>query len=165
VHKALDFGCGTGLLLEALRDYGMSLLVGIDVSRGMLTEAREKVLDEVDLILCDGELLPIRDEVFDVVFMVTVFQNLYNKKLGLRHVIRVTKKRGLLFLSVPNRGIYPNELLNYVVSEDGVVLANIIPGDKDLIVILKRIESTLKFDYLYKAISLTDEQRVKSISS
>jgi len=38
----MDYGCGTGLVGEALRRLGFSRIDGIDVSAGMLARAREK---------------------------------------------------------------------------------------------------------------------------
>lgn len=38
----IDYGCGTGLVGEALREQGFSAVDGIDVSTGMLQQARDK---------------------------------------------------------------------------------------------------------------------------
>ena len=140
-HRILDFGCGTGLLLRALEEKGATFLIGIDISSGMLTKAKERRVSKADLILCDGELLPIRNRVFDVVFMVTVFQDLYDKRLGLKHVIRVTREGGMISLSVPNKADYPSELLHYITNEEGLVITNRVPGSKDLILLLKRLRT------------------------
>jgi len=138
VERVLDFGCGTGLLLKTLEEIGVCFLIGVDISSGMLAKAKEKALKYVDLILCDGELLPIRDEVFDVVFMVTVFQNLCNKRKGLKQAIRVMRRNGITFISVPNKFTYPIELLRYVGTEDEIVPIKRISGSKDMIIVLEK---------------------------
>lgn len=139
-YRVLDFGCGTGLLLKTLEESKASFLVGVDISSGMLTKAKERGLHKVDLILCDGEFLPIRDGAFNIVFMITVFQNLYNKKLGLEHVIRTTREGGIIFLSVPNKSDYPSELLRYITNEEELTLIDRIHGSKDLIVVLRKLK-------------------------
>ena len=40
--KILDFACGTGLIGKYLKEYGFSLIEGMDISPGMLEQAREK---------------------------------------------------------------------------------------------------------------------------
>ena len=139
MNKVLDYGCGTGLLLEYLcYNANIQLLVGIDISNGMLSKAKEKLSYKVDLILCDGEYLPLRNNSFDTTFMITVFQNLYNKELGLGKAISATKPNGLLIISVPNRGNLKKELLIKIFSQNNVELINKINEDKDFIIIMKK---------------------------
>ncbi len=38
----MDYGCGTGLVGEALKQQGFTCIDGIDISEGMLAQAREK---------------------------------------------------------------------------------------------------------------------------
>ena len=85
VESALDLGCGTGLSGKAIREC-CNFLVGIDISRGMLEQARNKrIYDELsqtdmlvylkqtelnfDLLLCLDALVYIGDlqELFELV--------------------------------------------------------------------------------------------------
>ncbi len=71
---ALDIGCGTGLLTERLE----SQAVGLDISASLLSTARRKLRrnERVYLVLGDAGALPFRFSSFDVVFSVTVLQNI-----------------------------------------------------------------------------------------
>lgn len=44
--KALDLGCGTGVMAELLKGKGVVSIVGLDASEGMLKKAEEKNLYE-----------------------------------------------------------------------------------------------------------------------
>ena len=72
----LEVGSGTGgCLVEIARNVGeKSEAYGIDISRGMLKKAREKLrkeecLDRVELCCGDAIYLPYKNDVFDAAFM------------------------------------------------------------------------------------------------
>ncbi len=100
-RKVLDLGCGTGMLLRRIKG-DHELVVGIDISLGMLRKARKEVPD-VPLILADADHLPFGDECFDAVFSVTVLQNLPDPLSALREVVRVTKPGGRVLVSTLKR--------------------------------------------------------------
>lgn len=63
-QRVLEAGCGTGNYLQALRP-DLGSLVGVDFSEGMLTQARAKLGEDVELT-CGSILdLPFEDERFD----------------------------------------------------------------------------------------------------
>lgn len=64
-RRVLDVACGTGKSLETLLERGWSG-VGVDVSAGMLAEARRKLGSQVKLVECDMRDLPLLGE-FDLV--------------------------------------------------------------------------------------------------
>ena len=69
--RVLDLGIGTGVSLNYYPRRGQ--IVGIDLSPGMLREARKKIdergLDHVELAQADALRLPFADDTFDHVFM------------------------------------------------------------------------------------------------
>ncbi len=92
----LDVGCGTGLLFEHIAD-SAKLIVGVDVSLGLLKAAckRTKRLPlgaTFSLIRADADCLPLRNEVFDKIFAMTVLQNMPEPNLTLQETMRVAKK-------------------------------------------------------------------------
>lgn len=109
----LDAGCGTGLFLEYIFDYLRKFkdfsprfrYTGVDISLNMLKRFQVK-LDglglpkSVDLVQADIENLPFREDVFDEIFTITVFQNLTDIKLGLDNLIRVGKNKFELVISI-----------------------------------------------------------------
>ena len=73
----LDVGCGTGLLFSHVASEAANV-IGVDVSRGLLLQAREraKPLSNVDLVQADADHLPFKDNEFNEVFAFTVLQNM-----------------------------------------------------------------------------------------
>ena len=84
--EILDAGCGTGLLLDFinnLKNYSDVNFnyIGIDISLNMLKEFQSKLsnkstLWKVNLLLADIEFLPFRENIYDLIFSITAFQNL-----------------------------------------------------------------------------------------
>src|SRR3990170_6677080 len=68
----LDAGCGTGLLFERVAEK-IRFTVGIDLSRGLLKEAKKKArgYKNIALVLADADNTPFANHTFDVVFAIT----------------------------------------------------------------------------------------------
>jgi ubiquinone/menaquinone biosynthesis C-methylase UbiE len=77
-HKTLlDIGCGNGALLQKLSSR-LGKGVGVDISAGMLTQARERCRadDHLDFQKINGPSLPFADGSFDTVISVLSFRYL-----------------------------------------------------------------------------------------
>jgi malonyl-CoA O-methyltransferase len=99
----LDLGCGTGFLFEKL-DKSVKFILGIDVSREALKKAIERTRKNCpntssSLICADADFLPLRKEVFDKVFLITILQNIPDYTLILSETSRVTKKDGIIIIT------------------------------------------------------------------
>lgn len=88
----LDAGCGTGFLFKYLSEKS-KLLVGLDTSPGILKEAKKlaKSFPNVDLIRADADFMPFPKGIFDVVFALTLLQNMPNHLWTLNELKRVGK--------------------------------------------------------------------------
>ncbi len=88
----LDDGCGTGLFIEKIVGPS-SLVVGIDISKGMLSVAKRRCgrLRKVFLILCDADFLPLKEKLFDKVFSFTMIQDIPNPRRAISEITRVSK--------------------------------------------------------------------------
>ncbi|MEJ2079969.1 MAG: methyltransferase domain-containing protein, partial [Acidobacteriota bacterium] len=73
----LDVGCGTGLFFSHIATEAQTV-VGVDISRLLLLQAKERVRDfpSVLLVQADADHLPFRDACFNVVLAFTVLQNM-----------------------------------------------------------------------------------------
>ena len=98
--KVLDVGCGTGLLIEFIlnsESYNGNLkcnFVAIDISWNMLLEFKSKLFRlkdkaNISLMLSDIENLPFRDNIFNLIFSFTSFQNLPGTYEGFQELFRV----------------------------------------------------------------------------
>lgn len=97
--KILDAGCGTGAVLQRLRDYGESY--GIDSSEEALEFCRRRGLDHV--IEASVTDLPFADHFFDIVISLDVLYHLWVESdlEALKELYRVLRNGGILILNLP----------------------------------------------------------------
>ncbi|MCH5277452.1 MAG: metalloregulator ArsR/SmtB family transcription factor [Desulfovibrionaceae bacterium] len=106
---AVDLGCGTGEVLERLRDVSAQL-IGVDGSPRMLELARrrfgrasgaEDARDEAALSLRIGELdhLPLRDAEADFACINLVLHHLSRPEAAIREMARVLRSGGLALVT------------------------------------------------------------------
>lgn len=99
--KVLDFGCGTGTLLKILLDLNKSFeLYGIDIDKDVLTIARNKLNEKVNLNKYDGLVLPYADHSFDIVLSSLAIHHIQSdhKKVVFAEIKRVLKLNGAFYL-------------------------------------------------------------------
>lgn len=96
--KILDAGCAYGRDVEILKKRGFDV-VGVDLSRNMIAEAKKRV-PTAAFYISDVRGLPFQDSVFDVVLCNAVLMHLEKKEMGkaLKELHRVLKKGGKLLL-------------------------------------------------------------------
>jgi SAM-dependent methyltransferase len=85
----IDVGVGTGRLLKPLQDLGMRV-AGVDISRGMMSKAKEKGL--TGLILADVHRLPFQDKKFDASLMVHILHLVADWSKVVREAARVSRR-------------------------------------------------------------------------
>ena len=155
-NNILDAGCGTGLLLEYIlneqrkfKDLSPGFrYMGVDISLNMLKEFHLRLdnignLKFVNLVLADIENLPFRDNIFDEIYSITVFQNLSDIEPGLDNLIRVGKVKFDILISILKKAsdfekfdiLVKNKLSNYDCDynhslEDNIVWGTIIKKGK-----------------------------------
>jgi SAM-dependent methyltransferase len=97
-HRLLDVGCGTGGMLEVLKEFGLAY--GVDRSALALGLCRERRID--GLILADASTsLPLKDAQFDVVCALDVLEHLPDERPLLGEIRRVLRPKGFLLVTVP----------------------------------------------------------------
>jgi len=96
-HLLLDAGCGTGLLFPHVA-HKVKLLIGVDVSSIILKEAKKRVKKHGNtaLIRADVGFLSFQNNIFDVVFAVTLLQNTPKPYQILKEMKRVTKQNATI---------------------------------------------------------------------
>lgn len=116
--RYLDVACGTGDFAFAIADRADrlpesqgSVVVGLDLSEGMLNVAKKKLekhtWDNVKVMLRQGdcEALPFEDDSFDRISVGFGVRNFEHLEIGLSEMLRVLKPGGrlvILELSVPS---------------------------------------------------------------
>jgi SAM-dependent methyltransferase len=96
---ALEVGCGTGLILERVARRA-SRAVGIDLSAGMISHAKDRGLD---VQIASATDLPFADESFDVCYSFKVLAHVPPLERALAEMARVTKPGGRVFIELYNK--------------------------------------------------------------
>lgn len=95
--KILDAGCGTGNLLVRLDK--RNKLIGSDYSLEALSFAKKR--GETKLFCCNSVDLPIKDEIFDIVFAIDVIEHIEDHEKVISEIHRILVPGGHLILTVP----------------------------------------------------------------
>ena len=95
--KILDVGSGPGIFTRiAKTTFKPKLMVAVDIDPSVLTSLR----DEIEVVLADGENLPFRDSVFDLVLSISLLEHLKNPERSIREHFRVS--RSFVSFQIPN---------------------------------------------------------------
>lgn len=92
----LDVGCGTGLLMQEMQQFGQ--VEGVDMSERAVAYCRERGLNPV---VGSADHLPFSDGSFDVVVMLDVLEHLEDDSAGAREVNRVLRPGGVAIIAAP----------------------------------------------------------------
>lgn len=135
--KILDVGTGSGLLLDNILNYKSNqvlldcIYVAVDISWNMLLNFKQKSLKVTEkmnpmLILSDIENLPLRNNIFDLIFSLTSFQNLPNINKGIKESFRVSLSKADFKFSILRKKLDLKNLLGLLkpITEDLEVIDN-----------------------------------------
>jgi SAM-dependent methyltransferase len=104
--KTLDAGCGVGWGTALLAEPAETA-VGVDISLLAVSEARRRYGDVAEFREGDLHRLPFGDDEFDVIVCFEAIEHLAEPGRALDEMHRVLRPEGLLLISSPNRGVYP----------------------------------------------------------
>ena len=96
-HAVLDVGCGTGIILSQVKSQQR---VGIDLSRYMVSRARERLGASAQILLGDAEELPFPSQSFDRVIASSLFSHVLHPDRVAAELKRVLKPGGRIVVSV-----------------------------------------------------------------
>jgi SAM-dependent methyltransferase len=98
-QRVLEIGSGQGDLLAALKP---SFGLGVDVSGGMVRRAAQRH-PHLRFVQADAHLLDVKDEVFDVVIMSDVVNDLWDVEAAFRQIKHLTRPGSRLILNFYSR--------------------------------------------------------------
>ncbi|MEW6668816.1 MAG: cobalamin-dependent protein [Thermodesulfobacteriota bacterium] len=106
-HRALDFCCGNGVLLQTLSRRFRETL-GIDLHPAAAARVKRRYgLGNVFLLGADGRSLPLRNELFSVAFALSALEHFRDPAQAVNEIARVLQPGGsLIFLSPTENGFY-----------------------------------------------------------
>ena len=105
----LDIGCGNGTLTKRIMShYGIDKAYGVDKEYIETKDIPEGlVISKCDT---DLEVLPYKDNSFDLVHLGETFEHLFSPDKCLKEIYRVLKPNGLCFISTPNLGSWESRI-------------------------------------------------------
>jgi ubiquinone/menaquinone biosynthesis C-methylase UbiE len=112
---ALDFGCGAGRSTRFLEKNGLDP-VGVDISKDMLDQARERDPQGKYYLIADGDLSRFQNGLYDLILSAFTFDNIptMSKKVRcLREMSRVLKSDGRIVNLVSSPSIYTHEWASF----------------------------------------------------
>jgi SAM-dependent methyltransferase len=102
----LDFGCGDGRFLAALRSKGLGRLVGADASAEAVRLAKERWPHLEMMHLRATVPLPFAEEEFSSISLMDVLEHVDEQEALLRELHRVLRADGVLIVTVPGRHLF-----------------------------------------------------------
>jgi len=103
----LDAGCGTGYGSLILAEAGASSVTGIDLADEAVSAASERLGDRGSVVQGDLRELPFEDDSFDLVVCFEVIEHVEAGAAVVAEFRRVLRPDGVLLVSSPNPGVYP----------------------------------------------------------
>lgn len=103
--SALEVGCGGGILTEEISSIGFST-TGIDPSLKSITTASEHAIVnglKINYINGFGEVLPLPDSMFEIVFCCDVLEHVHDLAKVISEISRVLKPGGVFIYDTFNR--------------------------------------------------------------
>lgn len=98
--RVIDLGCGSGHLLQALRDRHDCSVQGVELDRDAFVETMKRGVPVIQVDLDKG-LPEIPDAAFDVAVLSQTLQQVHHPKEVLREMLRIARKA---LVVVPNFG-------------------------------------------------------------
>jgi ubiquinone/menaquinone biosynthesis C-methylase UbiE len=94
----LEVGCGTGLIMQRVRQFAASVQ-GVDLSEGMLARARKR---DLQVQQASATELPFSDSSFDVTYSFKVLAHIPQIEQALAEMARVTRSGGVVLAEFYN---------------------------------------------------------------
>lgn len=102
IDKALDFGCGTGFMINILKEFA-SEITGVDVTQDMLDQVDKSGEARIDLINADTGTVSLKKGYYDIVTAYTFLDHLYDMKPTFDNAYMSLKSGGVFYADLsPN---------------------------------------------------------------
>jgi SAM-dependent methyltransferase len=104
----LDFGAHDGkAIIDLVRTGVVKKAIGLDANSEVVKRSQPLLPENVELVTINvGEKLPFPDDTFSSVSLFGVLEHIYDQEKLLKELNRVTKKGGLLVVSVPGKHFF-----------------------------------------------------------
>ena len=113
--KILDIACGTGKVIEILKNNFDLDVYGCDISSFLIDKAKKKNIDEKKLIVCDATSLPYESNYFDYCYSIGSLEHFTESGIikFLQSSSKVTKIKGFHMIPISRSGKNHGWIENY----------------------------------------------------
>jgi ubiquinone/menaquinone biosynthesis C-methylase UbiE len=127
----VEVGCGTGIGLEASSESFRQIWVGIDISIGMLREAKRRILpgEKRYIVLADSDFIPLREKCTDLAICITVLSRTPRPVRTIKELRRIVISDGEIVLSVLKRDFTADKFRG-LIREAGLEILDKIKNNK-----------------------------------
>ncbi len=102
VEKALDLGCGTGFMINILKNYSSEIL-GVDVTQAMLDKVDKSGKSRIELVNHDTGTVKLQKEYYDIATAYTFLDHLHDMNPTFRNCYSALKQGGVFYADLsPN---------------------------------------------------------------
>lgn len=102
IHTALDLGCGTGFMINILKNY-VKEIVGVDVTQAMLDRVDKSGNAKIELINSDTGVVDVAQNYFDIATAYSFLDHLYDMKPTINKAFSSLKEGGKFYADLsPN---------------------------------------------------------------
>jgi 2-polyprenyl-6-hydroxyphenyl methylase / 3-demethylubiquinone-9 3-methyltransferase len=118
-QKALEVGCGGGILSESIAKMGF-ITTGLDPSERSIECAREHSIKEglsITYVTGYGEEIPFQDNSFEVIFCCDVLEHVRDLPKVISEIARVLKQGGIFFYDTMNRTFLSKTIVIKIMQE------------------------------------------------
>lgn len=117
-----EAGCGTGrFCIKIAEERKDSHVIGMDLSDVALKLALKgkelRSLNNVHFLRGDIFKMPVRDDLFDVVFNEGVIEHFHDFEKTIDEMIRITRPEGKIIIAVPNWYCFPHTIYKKIVGD------------------------------------------------
>lgn len=137
--RVLDVGTGTGVLIPHIRRFGVTDLIGCDLSEPMLAEARKRY-PEVQVWCGDVIDFPSQLGPFDAIFFNAVFGNMWDQRETLSVSAELLAEGGRIIISHPMGAAFAEKLA----AEDPKMVPHPLPGKERLADLIRELPLTVE---------------------
>ncbi len=142
----LDFGCGSGVKMRFMISLGAepSQMYAFDLMEHRIRSAQAEGPGGIHLVVANGEVVPFREQTFDLVYQFVVFSSIFDpapRSNAAAEVMRLLKPGGILLWYDTLRGVrnagfkleqpelrelFPGMMINYAANLHAARLASVI---------------------------------------
>ncbi len=106
IDNFLDIGCGEGYSLIEAKSRGWNVY-GLDITDHRMETAKASSIKFINADLINSNL---PSDFFDIIYLDSVLEHVYNPSDYLSEIKRILKKGGILYLGVPNEDSLFNDV-------------------------------------------------------